>query len=67
MFLLKIEYVKFIEDRLLGDENLNMKIVFFDDELEKSNGEFEIEEKIFLLNFNYNMGIFMCFFVLLLI
>lgn len=67
MFLLKIEYVKFIEDRLLGDENLDMEIVFFDDELEKSNGEFEIEEKIFLLNFNYKMGIFMCFFVLLLI
>ena len=46
LFLPKIEYAKLTEDRPLGDENPNMKTVFSDDELEKSNGESETEEKI---------------------
>lgn len=64
LFLPKIEYAKLTEDRPLGDENPNMKTVFSDDELEKSNGESETEEKIPLLNLNYNMGTFTRFSVL---
>lgn len=48
LFLLKIEYVKFFEDRLFCGERFNVQLIFVVGE--KSNVVFENGEKIFLLN-----------------